>query len=333
MTTTSDRALGALTGLALADALGMPTQSMSRDRIADTYGPITGLVDAVDDQPIAPGMPAGAVTDDTEQALLVAELLIEGDGHLEPRAFADALAEWERGMAAKGSLDLLGPSTKAAIAAIAAGTAPEEAGKRGTTNGAAMRITPIGIAFGPDPSLLLPAVIEATRVTHNTGLGIAGAAAVAAAVSAGIDGADAAACTDAAAALADAAASHGAWIAGGSIGPRIRWATAAVADLADDAALDFVADVVGTSVASQESVPAAFAMASRFGDDPWGCLCRIASLGGDTDTLGAMAGAILGARHGMAAWPRDAVAQVTDVNHLDLPALTARLLALRARSA
>ena len=47
MTTLQHRALGALTGLALGDALGMPTQSMSRERIARETGPITGLVDAI----------------------------------------------------------------------------------------------------------------------------------------------------------------------------------------------------------------------------------------------------------------------------------------------
>jgi len=35
---TRDRALGALSGLALGDALGMPTQSMSREAIAQRYG-------------------------------------------------------------------------------------------------------------------------------------------------------------------------------------------------------------------------------------------------------------------------------------------------------
>ena len=60
-----ERALGALTGLALGDALGMPTQSMSPAQIRRYYGAITGLHDAVAEQPVAPSMPAGSVTDDT----------------------------------------------------------------------------------------------------------------------------------------------------------------------------------------------------------------------------------------------------------------------------
>ena len=76
MTRTEKGALGALTGLSLGDALGMPTQSMSPAAIHEAYGRIHTLCDAIPDQPIAPGMPAGSVTDDTEQALIVAELTI-----------------------------------------------------------------------------------------------------------------------------------------------------------------------------------------------------------------------------------------------------------------
>ena len=62
MTTPSpafSRSLGALQGLALGDALGMPTQSMSAEWIKQAYGTIDGLRDAIADQPIAPNMPAG----------------------------------------------------------------------------------------------------------------------------------------------------------------------------------------------------------------------------------------------------------------------------------
>ena len=93
-----DRALGAFTGLAVGDALGMPTQSMSRAAIAATYGPVTGLLTAVAEQPVAPSMPAGSVTDDTEQALLLARLLVAGHGRLDPHAFATALQIWEQDM-------------------------------------------------------------------------------------------------------------------------------------------------------------------------------------------------------------------------------------------
>jgi len=67
----SQRALGAFYGLALGDALGMPTQSLSREQIQQHFGVIRTLEDAGPDQPIAPNMPRGSITDDTEQAILV----------------------------------------------------------------------------------------------------------------------------------------------------------------------------------------------------------------------------------------------------------------------
>ncbi len=75
-------------------------------------------------------------------------MLLEGNGHIESAILAQRLIEWEAAMQAKGLQDLLGPSTKRAIEWTLAGHSLEEAGRYGTTNGAAMRITPVGIAGG-----------------------------------------------------------------------------------------------------------------------------------------------------------------------------------------
>jgi len=186
----TDRAAGALYGLAVGDALGMPTESLPRPEIVARYGPLLEeFQPGAPDQPLAPGLPAGTVTDDTEQALLLADLIIEGDGAVDEAEFARRLLAWEDGMRARGSLSLLGPSTKRALSALLAGTPLAETGRSGTTNGAAMRITPVGVATpAGDPDLLADRVVTASRVTHNTGVALAGAAAVAAAVSAGVAG-------------------------------------------------------------------------------------------------------------------------------------------------
>src|SRR5260370_27866796 len=135
-------------------------------------------------------MPAGEITDDTEQAVRVARLLVRGNGTVNPRELAQALVSWERDRAARGSRDLRGPSTRRALAAVLAGTPPEEAGASGATNGAAMRIPPLGIAVPLSlPEALVDRVVAASYVTHNTGLALAGAAAVAAPASAGLGGA------------------------------------------------------------------------------------------------------------------------------------------------
>ena len=146
---TTVRARGALYGLAVGDALGMPTQMLSRAEIRGRWGSLLpGFEPAPPGHPIAAGMPAGAVTDDTEQAILLGRLLVRGHGTIAPRT-GTALVRWERDMAERGSLDLLGPSTKRAVAAVLAGTPPDEAGATGATNGAAMRIAPVGIAVAP----------------------------------------------------------------------------------------------------------------------------------------------------------------------------------------
>jgi ADP-ribosylglycohydrolase len=332
---TRDRALGAFYGLALGDALGMPTQSMSRAEIARRYGPIRTLRDAVADQPIAPGMPAGSITDDTEQAMLLGRLLISGGGRVAPEVFAKALLEWEADVARRGSSDLLGPSTKRALELLGNGTPPAEAGRTGTTNGAAMRITPVAIATAPDVGRLVEAVVSTSEITHNTNLGIAAAAAVAAAVSAGIDGADLPTTLDLAERAADEGGRRGHWCAGGEIAARIGWVRRWVRGLGGGEHGDTVGDavyaVVGTSVAAQESVIAAFALVEALGSSPIDVLTTAAGLGGDTDTIAAIAGAILGAHHGLSGLPADLVAEVRRVNDLRLEPIVDGLLELRYR--
>ena len=60
-----DRALGALQGLAIGDALGMPFQLLRRDAVRErTGGVVDGFVEAEPEHPLAGGMPAGAITED-----------------------------------------------------------------------------------------------------------------------------------------------------------------------------------------------------------------------------------------------------------------------------
>ncbi len=329
MTGVQARAAGALYGLAIGDALGMPTQLLSREQVKDAYGVLTGFAPAASDHPLAAGMPAGAVTDDTEQAVLLARLLIDGAGHVDPDALAKSLLEWEESMRRRGSLDLLGPSTRRAVAAVASGTPVDEAGRYGDTNGAAMRIAPVGIVAGGDPGTLVDRVVEASRVTHNTSVALAGASAVAAAVSAGIDGADVKEAIVQAESAAAAGSRRGHWVAAADIAARIRWATGLVTGRSAEAAADDIYALVGTSVATQESVPAAFAVLALYPDDPWQACLLAASLGGDCDTIAAIAGAIAGACHGLESFPDDAVAVIRTVNDLPLDDLARRLLALR----
>ncbi|MGV8847141.1 ADP-ribosylglycohydrolase family protein [Tessaracoccus sp.] len=320
------RALGALYGLAIGDALGMPTQDLTQVQIQQDHGQIIGFAAAGPHQLIAAGHAAGTVTDDTEQMILVATMLAE-DGRIDALRFAHALAAWEDSMRARGSLDLLGPSTRAAIASIRAGESPEESGKNGTTNGAAMRIAPVGVANPPAPLHdLIDRVVEACGVTHNTSLGISSAAAVAAAVSAGIDGADRREAVAHGIEAAEIGARRGHQVPGPSIAARARLAVAWLPSTRDPARAIY--DVIGTTVASQESVVAALAICATV-DDPWEAVCLAASIGGDTDTVAAIVGAICGATHGVKAFPEHAVATISSVNDIHLDGVVDTLLQLR----
>lgn len=328
-----NRARGALYGLAIGDALGMPTQMMSRDEVVSVFG--TLLVDfepAPSDHPIADGMTAGRITDDTEQAILLAGQLIDGNGEVDIHNWANALIEWEEAMRAKGSRDLLGPSTKRAISALIAGGDPEEVGSRGDTNGAAMRITPVGIAVrARNLEELVSSVARASRLTHNTSVALAGAAAVAAAVSEGVEGSSMEAMINRACDAAVLGSRRGHWIAGADVALRIRWAVDLVHGLNAEGVVNLLPILVGTSLATWESVPAAFAVASAFSDEPW-LACRVAaSLGGDSDTIAAMTGAIVGALRGVDVFPSLARDTVSRVNDLDLDEMAHQLLSLRAR--
>ncbi len=349
------RARGALWGLALGDALGMPTQSMSPTEIAEDYGEIITLVAAGPRQRIAADMPAGSVTDDTEQAVLLAHLLLAGDGRIDQHRFTDQLLGWQSDMQARGSLDLLGPSTNAALQRLRQGVPPTEAGRHGTTNGAAMRITPVAVAtpLGPADSPiaervagLVDAVLEASMLTHNTRLGLGAAAAVAGAVSAGIDGASTAQAVHVAIAAAAEAEGRAPWVAGGSVSARLGWAVPYLASQPSEHRIDVLAEVIGTSVTAQESVVAALALVATADPTPgtegagepdetgtpWRILCRLAGAGGDTDTMAAIAGAVLGATGGMEIWPAAEVAVLNGANQLDLDPLADALLELRQRT-
>ena len=335
------RAYGAFAGLALGDALGMPTQAMSPEQIRAVYGRVTGLVDGDASQPYAPGMPAGSVTDDTEQALLIASLLVRGGGSSSGRValdagdFSHALLSWEDSMIERGSLDLLGPSTKAALERVRAGDDPLTVGGLGTTNGAAMRVTPIGIAVSTaDPEVFADAVWSSCQVTHATRQGFQSAALVAAAVSLALDWPEASASDMTtllwkAVSYVDSLPERGAWTPDPDVVAATRRAMQLVANPASSS-LKCLVEQIGTSVASAHAIPMAFALLAR--DPSPRALLDAANLGGDTDTIGAIAGAILGSVLGVEAFDPAMLTQVELTSHLDLPSIALELLALRAAS-
>lgn len=325
------RALGALAGVAIGDAMGMPTQTLTREEIARIYGDIAGFRDAAPDQPVSAGLKAGTITDDTEQSILLARHLIARGGSIDQQAWAHELLAWERDTHARGVNDLLGPSTKRAIEALQRGVPASEAGRSGITNGAAMRIVPVAIATPSAPLRdLVDAVEESCRLTHSTAEAIGAASAVAAAVSLGIEGGS----LDEMLAIAHAAATEGERRGeppvAGSISQHLAEALALAAGRSGLAAAVDIAERIGTSVSALQSIPMAFAILRLSNADPWTAALWSAAIGDDTDTIGAIACGMAGARAGISGIPGQAWACVQQANGLDLAPLVSGLLELRA---
>lgn len=325
-----DRAVAALTGLAIGDALGMPTQTLNRDEIRNRYGKITGFVSPFPDHPVSHGLSAGQVTDDTEQMLILAQCLIDGNGRVDETLFARDLLDWEAGIKARGLLDLLGPSSKAALNAMLAGEPVTTSGRKGTTNGAAMRIAPVGIATPvSDVPEFVHQVELACRLTHNTGEAIAAAAAVAAVVSCGIEGSSFEAAIPIALRAAEEGQRRGFSVGEEDMAGRLSSALSDAHRRPDPG--EFAAKV-GTSVASHESIAAAFGIVRLAAGDPWQSALISANIGDDTDTIGAIAGAMAGACTGLASIPDDAIETIQTANELPLEETARGVLALRQRA-
>src|SRR5262249_20355822 len=117
-----------------------------------------------------------------------------------------------------------------------------------------------------------------------------------------------------------------------SVESALRAKLGAVCDLlARDACEREAAAALGTSTLAGESVPAAlwafFSAPGAFRD----ALTRAAALGGDVDSIGALVGALAGARHGAAAIPGQWLANLSgETPSLDEMAHLADVLTLRA---
>lgn len=323
----ADKAAATLYGLALGDALGMPSQTLSIEEIRLKYGSIEDFISPYSGHPVSEGLNAAQVTDDTEQALLLARRLINCPSKFDASAWARDLLSWEENVKSRGLLDILGPSSKAALQAIRQGVDPGEAAKNGTTNGAAMRIAPIGIMFSESNiDALVDAVEETCRVTHNTGEAIAAAAAVAGYISSRISGSD----DDQAFEFALLAAKLG----------QQRGHPNGVSNLADliEQAVDLAesqikpdafSEIVGTSVDSCQSVPAAFGIMRMSGGNIWQTGLIAANLGDDTDTIGAIACSMCGAGSGKKSIPADKLERLLSANDLEIDSISKELVNLR----
>lgn len=279
---------GALLGTALGDAVGLPLENLSPRRAARLF----------------PGPPRprlllgrGWCSDDTEHACLTAQALLRADG--EPDAFARALGWRLRGWVL-GAPAGIGFATLRACLKLLVGFPPRLSGVRSAGNGPAMRAALLGVC-APDHERLAAWVRVATRITHTDPQAADGALLVALAARAGA-GRGPWPLADAPELLAGVRARAGA----------LTDETARALDLVERhlgdegpalaGALGCARGVTGYML---HTLPIALHTWLRRSGDPRAAIADVLALGGDTDTVGAITGALVGATAGSAALPAD----------------------------
>ncbi|RIJ71298.1 ADP-ribosylglycohydrolase [Nakamurella silvestris] len=334
-----DRIHGSLAAACIADALGAPTEERSVPEIRSLFtGPVEEFYAPLPDAPYAKGRFAGQYTDDSSQMLMLAEVFIDGDGVASPEAVAKMILAWSE--KPEYYPHFAGPTTRRAIDRLREGADPWEVGKagrimtEGSSNGGAMRIAPAGLVNPGN----IEAAVRAAHLTcvpsHHTNIGVAGAGAVAAAISAAmVDGAtllDVVRAARAGAVLGDhLGAEHGRVVAGPDVARRIDIAVdAAMRSDSMESAVEEIVALIGTGLPAAEACPAAIGFFVAAGGDPWKTAVLCANAGGDSDTVGCMAAAIAGAYTGIAAVPQDKYQQMLQANELDLASVASRLTAV-----
>jgi ADP-ribosyl-[dinitrogen reductase] hydrolase len=158
------RARGILLGLACGDALGRPVEFSSPGAIEQRHGRVTEmLADGTH------GQPAGTITDDTEMALCIARSLAD-NGEFDPADIAARFVEWKQ----SGPFDI-GIMTSNALRRIETGESWDEAGYNeweaspegsNAGNGSLMRCAPYAVAYRNDPETRRAVSRESSAITH-----------------------------------------------------------------------------------------------------------------------------------------------------------------------
>jgi ADP-ribosylglycohydrolase len=244
------------------------------------------------------------ISDDTEHACMAAQALLASSG--DPDEFARSLAWRFRGWLA-GLPAGVGLATLKSILRLWVGFSWRTSGVCSAGNGPAMRAPLLGVFARDDPELLRQLVNRSTRITHTDPLAEQGALLIAlAAAHAAKQGPDH---PDLAEYLDDAF--------GTSIDDRYVDALEKLKSLLEEgASVDDYARALGlvngVSGYVLHTVPVCLYCWLRHHDDFRGGIESIVSLGGDTDTTGAITGGLLGAGLGRDAIPEEWLTRLVD---------------------
>lgn len=315
----NDKVLGVLYGMAVGDAMGMPPELWSRRRVKAHYGKITNFLDGCSENVISYQYRAGQFTDDTGQALAILDSLMETDFVPSPQNIASHILSWAKKENAFEN-NILGPTSKVALKLFEEGKSARDFSDEAVSNGAAMRIAPIGALFTPDQKEALCRYVAAvSQVTHTSDVTITGASMIAMAVASAVTYGDRERMIEDALSVEEFAMSLGASTPSPSLGARTRFGVRLAKTYASDEEtfLEMIYNLVGAGVNTSESVPAALAIAYH-SFDVKKCALMCANLGGDTDTIGAMATAVCGGAKGFSEIPEAYVEQIEKANEADL---------------
>ncbi|MFD7258685.1 ADP-ribosylglycohydrolase family protein [Streptomyces sp. NPDC059874] len=354
MLTLEDRAIGALVGAAVGDALGGPVEGWTPDQIVERHGGrIHGIVgpwyeDWRTARPIAPYHKGdGHVTDDTLMTHALVRVYEAVRDHLDAYAVAEHLVpdlmtnpRWIPELEAEAlPLQRIFLAEKWIVTRLHyAHVDPREAGNGNIVNcGAAMYMAPVGIANAGNPA---GAYAEALDIAgaHQSSYGREAAGVFAAAVAAAcLPGATASSVVDTALSLAKDG-TRSAIAAVREVAVRHRDFESALAPLReavapyDSVGPDYRAPSLGARRPSRlhsiEELPIALGMLLIADGAYETSVLGAVNYGRDCDSIATMAGAVAGALGGEAAIPPAWAKQVAEASRLDLHAPAASLAAV-----
>lgn len=314
-----------LEALAVGDALGMPTEFMTQEAIDQVYPEINALLDPSKSHTHFE-LPYGSVTDDTEQNLYLARAYVDA-GVITVENSADALSRWvvECDAIAK---KYIGPSSLKALNAIQSGVSPMDAGRGGTTDGGIMRTPALVLCAGRgDEDHLLHCIRMGCIPTHHTSQAISAAAAYGFALRAAMEGKDMTQILMAAERGANKAYESMDYVAAAPdcICRLKKIMSDMNLDPSDEYLRYLLYYVYGNGLESIDAFTVTMAVFLVKGKDVFGALKLCASLGGDTDTVGALCGALCAAYAGGHNIPQEILQTVVENNHLDLDDVAKRI--------
>lgn len=327
-----EKILGVLYGQAYGDAMGMPGELWPQSRVRHEFGWINTFLPGHPENIAANGFAAGQFTDDTEQAIAVIKALIEDDGGVHSETIAKHILAWAESIDAFNK-NILGPSSKSTLLQFKNGIPLEDIIANGVTNGAVMRVAPIGCLLpSNDFKRFSCAAYCSAIVTHKSDVAIAGATTIAWIISQLISGSEWEPVIVKACDLANQLQIEHSSTFVPLLGHRIEYALQVIEKArSKQEIVSLIYNYIGTGMDVIETVPAALALAKASRLDIVVCGELAANLGGDSDTIGAIAGAVCGAHIGISGLPTAVVEQINLANDIDFSQYAEKLTAYRER--